>query len=92
MGRKKLHIEWVQLFFCTLWFLGALLILVMYAMDDLPNSFSVPRFISWLYDLLGVLPASIIQLVITVIGIFTSFSRKPYAEKVSSHEKDEIVK
>lgn len=75
MKKKKLRINWVQLFFFTLWFLAATLILVLHLTDSLDGNFMAPKAIAWLYDLLGVLVASIVQLVLSIIGIFTSFSR-----------------
>ncbi|MDO1605878.1 hypothetical protein Q2T76_07365 [Lactobacillus sp. YT155] len=81
---KKLKIEWVQLIFCTIWFLGAALVLAGYYGGFLDESFSVPRVIAWLYDLAGVPIASAVQLIITALGIFFSFKRVPVETKVEA--------
>jgi len=79
MERKK--INWIGLFFGILWFLGAGLIMVLYLTDNFPYSFKVPQFIGWLYDLIGILPASIVQLVLCFFIIFDSLPRKIKTKK-----------
>lgn len=72
----KTKTKWIQLFFCILWFVAAALILVLYQNNSLSNSFSVPKILAWLYDAIGIVPASIVQIVITFIGIFDALPRK----------------
>ncbi len=69
-------IRWSQLFFSSLWFIGAALILGLYLTNNLSSSFAVPRIIGWIYDLCGVVIGSVIQLFLTGIGIVTSFSKR----------------
>ncbi|MHC5373969.1 hypothetical protein ACYSNU_09195 [Enterococcus sp. LJL120] len=73
---KKTSIKWVQLFFSALWFIGAGLVMVLDLTNNLPYSFQVPRFIGWLYDLVGVLPASIIQLVLCGLLFFEALPKR----------------
>lgn len=60
------------LFFGTIWLLMAILIFVLYQTGSLGASFSVPRFIGWLYDLAGVPIASIIQFLLSAGLIISS--------------------
>lgn len=60
------------LFFGIIWLLMVVLIFVLYQTGSLGTSFSVPRFIGWLYDIVGVLIASIIQFVLSRALIITS--------------------
>lgn len=76
-NKVKREIKWAQLFFCSLWFIGAVLIFVLYQTDSLSSSFPVPRIIGWIYDLFGIVIGSVIQILVTGLGIFTSFSKKP---------------
>lgn len=73
--------NWVGIFFGSLWFLGAGLGLALYLTDSLPHSIQVPRFVGWLYDLIGFIPASIIQLVLCFFIILDSLPRKIKIEK-----------
>ncbi|WP_429948778.1 hypothetical protein [Enterococcus sp. AZ101] len=74
MTRKKTI--WIGIIFRTLWFLSAGFTMIFYLADKLPDSFQVPKFIGWLYEFIGVLPASIVQLVLCFFIIFFFVTKK----------------
>ena len=69
-------VKWQPLIFCIVWFIGAGLVLVLYLTDQLQDTFPVPRFIGWIYDWFGVVAGSLLQLLLTGIGIVWSFRKK----------------
>ena len=66
MEKKK---DWAGIIFGTIWFLYAAVLLALY----LNGSFKVPRLLLVIYDTLGVLPGSIVQLVVSAIIVVFSF-------------------
>ncbi|MFD1902063.1 hypothetical protein GQR36_22340 [Enterococcus termitis] len=73
--QTKRTVRLAQLFISTIWFCLTGFILISYLTNSL-DEFYVPQIIGWLYDLVGILPASIIQLTITLVGICTSFPKR----------------
>ena len=70
MEKKK---DWLGIVFGTIWFLYAAFVLVNYLSGNLNGSFTVPRLLLVIYDTLGVLPGSIVQLVVSAIIVVFSF-------------------
>lgn len=70
MEKKK---DWVGIVFGTIWFLYAAVLLVLHLTGNLRGSFKVPTFLLIIYDTLGVLPGSIVQLVVSAIIVVFSF-------------------
>ena len=70
MEKKK---DWAGIIFGTIWFLYAAVLLALYLTGNLNGSFTVPRFLLVIYDTLGVLPGSIVQLVVSAIIVVFSF-------------------
>ena len=73
---EKKRIDWIGLLFGVIWFVASLIILIMYFTGSLNGSFSVPRIIAWVYDLLGVVPGALIQMVLSALLILFSVRRK----------------
>ena len=69
MEKKK---DWLGIVFGTIWFLYATFILINYLSGNLNGSFSVPRLLVAIYDIFGVVPGSIIQMVVSAIVIIFS--------------------
>ena len=70
MEKKK---DWAGIIFGTIWFLYAAVLLVLHLTGNLSGSFKVPRLLLVIYDTLGVLPGSIVQLVVSAIIVVFSF-------------------
>lgn len=73
---EKKRIDWIGLLFGVIWFVASLIILIMYFTGSLNGSFSVTRIIAWVYDLLGVVPGALIQMVLSALLILFSVRRK----------------
>ena len=69
MEKKK---DWLGIVFGTIWFLYAAFILINYLSGNLNSSFSVPRLLVAIYDIFGVVPGSIIQMVVSAIVVIFS--------------------
>ena len=69
MEKKK---DWLGIVFGTIWFLYAAFILVNYLFGNLNGSFTVPRLLVVIYDIFGVVPGSIIQMVVSAIEVILS--------------------
>ena len=69
MEKKK---DWLGIVFGTIWFLYATFILINYLSGNLNGSFSVPRLLVVIYDIFGVVPGSIIQMVVSAIVVIFS--------------------
>ena len=69
MEKKK---DWLGIVFGTIWFLYAAFVLVNYLSGNLNGSFSVPRLLVAIYDIFGVVPGSIIQMVVSAIVVIFS--------------------
>ncbi|MGL4667338.1 MAG: hypothetical protein ACRCWR_05355 [Saezia sp.] len=72
--RKRDKISWGMVFFGTLWLLGAILILALFLTGSLSGSFSIPKVLSFFYEIFGVLIGSIVQIILSfsilMCGIF----------------------
>ena len=73
---KSRKIEWAPLIFGIIWLLMAIFIFIGVSTNNLPASFKVPVIISWIYDIFGIVAGSIIQFIVSLILIITSFSKK----------------
>lgn len=73
---EKKRIDWIGLLFGVIWFVASLIILIMYFTGSLNGNFSVPRIIAWVYDLLGVVPGALIQMVLSALLILFSVRKK----------------
>lgn len=69
MEKKK---DWLGIVFGTIWFLYAAFILINYLSGNLNDSFTVPRLLVVIYDIFGVVPGSIIQMVVSAIVVIFS--------------------
>lgn len=69
MEKKK---DWLGIVFGTIWFLYTAFILINYLSGNLNGSFSVPRLLVAIYDIFGVVPGSIIQMVVSAIVVIFS--------------------
>lgn len=72
---QKRKIQWGQLIFGLIWLIGAILIFALYKTDNLSN-FPVPRIIWIVYKALGVEIGSLVQVVLSLIIVGTSFQKK----------------
>ena len=69
MEKKK---DWLGIVFGTIWFLYAAFILINYLSGNLNDNFTVPRLLVVIYDIFGVVPGSIIQMVVSAIVVIFS--------------------
>ena len=69
MEKKK---DWLGIVFGTIWFLYAAFVLVNYLSGNLSGSFTVPRLLVVIYDIFGVVPGSIVQMVVSAIVVILS--------------------
>ncbi|MDL2323923.1 hypothetical protein LJC61_02055 [Ruminococcaceae bacterium OttesenSCG-928-A16] len=60
------------------------LIFALYLTGNLGPSFPVPRFIGWVYNLLGIIPGSVIQMVLSLAIIIASLPKK--AKKAAANK------
>ena len=69
MEKKK---DWLGIVFGTIWFLYAAFVLVNYLSGNPNGSFTVPRLLVVIYDIFGVVPGSIVQMVVSAIVVIFS--------------------
>ena len=69
MEKRK---DWAGIIFGTIWFLYAAVLLALYLTGNLNGSFTVPRLLVVIYDIFGVVPGSIIQMVVSAIVVIFS--------------------
>ena len=69
MEKKK---DWFGIVFGTIWFLYTAFILINYLSGNLNGSFTVPRLLVVIYDIFGVVPGSIVQMVVSAIVVILS--------------------
>ena len=69
MEKKK---DWLGIVFGTIWFLYAAFVLVNCLSGNLNGSFTVPRLLVVIYDIFGVVPGSIVQMVVSAIVVILS--------------------
>ena len=69
MEKKK---DWAGIIFGTIWFLYAAVLLALYLTGNLNGSFTVPRLLVVIYDIFGVVPGSIVQMVVSAIVVILS--------------------
>lgn len=73
---EKKPANWAGIVLGSIWLLMSIFILVLHLTGNLGTSFPVPRFIGWLYDWIGILGASIVQLILSAGLVFISLPRK----------------
>lgn len=68
MNKKK---DWFGIIFGAIWFLASLITLALYLTGNLGTTFPVPRILALVYDVLGVVAGTVIQMVLSAF-IFVS--------------------
>ena len=79
---KKFHISWQSLLIGLVWFTATTFYFIAYQSGTLSGSITVPRIISWVYDLFGFMVGTIVQWILSLIFIIGSIrpvkvDRKP---------------
>ena len=69
---KKLHISWQSLLIGIVWFAVTTFYFIAYQSWTLSGSITVPRIISWVYDLFGFMAGTIVQWILSLIFIIGS--------------------
>ena len=69
---KKLHISWQSLLIGIVWFAATTFYFIAYQSGTLSGSITVPRIISWVYDLFGFMVGTIVQWILSLIFIISS--------------------
>mgnify|MGYP000059113110 FL=1 len=69
---KKLHISWQSLLIGIVWFAVTTFYFISYQSGTLSESITVPRIISWVYDLFGFMAGTIVQWILSLIFIIGS--------------------
>ena len=69
---KKLHISWHSLLIGIVWFAVTTFYFISYQSGTLSESITVPRIISWVYDLFGFMAGTIVQWILSLIFIIGS--------------------
>ena len=69
---KKLHISWQSLLIGIVWFSVTTFYFISYQSGTLSVSITVPRIISWVYDLFGFMAGTIVQWILSLIFIIGS--------------------
>ena len=69
---KKFHISWQSLLIGIVWFAVTTFYFISYQSGTLSGSITVPRIISWVYDLFGFTAGTIAQWIFSLILIVLS--------------------
>jgi len=69
---KKFHISWQSLLIGLVWFTATTFYFIAYQSGTLSGSITVPRIISWVYDLFGFMVGTIVQWILSLIFIIGS--------------------
>ena len=69
---KKFHISWQSLLIGIVWFAATTFYFIAYQSGTLSGSITVPRIISWVYDLFGFMAGTIVQWILSLIFIIGS--------------------
>ena len=69
---KKFHISWQSLLIGIVWFAATTFYFIAYQSGTLSGSITVPRIISWVYDLFGFMVGTIVQWILSLIFIIGS--------------------
>ena len=69
---KKFHISWQSLLIGLVWFTATTFYFIAYQSGTLSGSITVPRIISWVYDLFGFMVGTIVQWILSLIFIISS--------------------
>ena len=69
---KKFHISWQSLLIGLVWFTATTFYFIAYQNGTLSGSITVPRIISWVYDLFGFMVGTIVQWILSLIFIISS--------------------
>ncbi|MGF6907753.1 hypothetical protein [Fusobacterium sp. PH5-44] len=74
---KKASTNWAGVIFGVIWLFMAVIIFALYLAGNLGPTFSVPRMIKWVYDLLGIQVGSITQIILSLFVIYSSVGKAP---------------
>ena len=85
---KKFHISWQSLLIGLVWFTATTFYFIAYQSGTLSGSITVPRIISWVYDLFGFMAGTIVQWILSLIFIIGSI-RPVKVDKYSDSYEEE---
>ena len=85
---NKLNISWQSLLIGIVWFAVTTFYFIAYQRGTLSGSITVPRIISWVYDLFGFMAGTIVQWILSLIFIIGSI-RPVKVDKNSDFDDDE---
>ena len=85
---KKFHISWQSLLIGIVWFAVTTFYFIAYQSGTLSGSITVPRIISWVYDLFGFMAGTIVQWILSLIFIIGSI-RPVKVDKYSDSYEEE---
>ncbi len=73
MNKKR---DWFGILFGTIWFLASLLILILSMTGNLNDSIPVPRVLLIVYEMLGIVPGAIVQMILSALLFIFSVRKK----------------
>lgn len=85
---KKFHISWQSLLVGLLWFGATTYYFIAYHNGTLSGSITVPRIISWVYDLFGFMAGTIVQWILSLIFIIGSIRPVKVDKNSDSYEEE----
>ena len=68
--------DWFGIIFGAIWFLASLLILILSLTGNLTGSIPVPRLLLIVYDILGIIPGTIVQMILSALLFIFSIRKK----------------
>ena len=86
---KKLHISWQSLLIGIVWFAVTTFYFISYQSGTLSGSITVPRIISWVYDLFGFMAGTIVQWILSLIFIIGSIRPVKVDKNFDFDDEDE---
>ena len=85
---KKFHISWQSLLIGIVWFAVTTFYFIFYQSGTLSGSITVPRIISWVYDLFGFMAGTIVQWILSLIFIIGSIRPVKVDKNSDSYEEE----
>ena len=85
---KKFHISWQSLLIGIVWFAATTFYFISYQSGTLSGSITVPRIISWVYDLFGFMAGTIVQWILSLIFIIGSIRPVKVDKNSDSYEEE----
>ena len=73
MNKKR---DWFGILFGTIWFLASLLILILSMTGNLNDSIPIPRVLLIVYEMLGIVPGAIVQMILSALLFIFSVRKK----------------